>query len=144
MPTVLPPLAVVPWPKLCRAIWLRILVAGLNVRMKWLPATNRQAVAAACQWIAYCEELHRLPGLPEPAHVVSCGQCSCARCRTAQPSPPQQEISDKYGRSQSQEVKRAERKPARDPKTAPTPIAYRPGDAARVLGISAPSRAARQ
>lgn len=70
MPTVLPPPAVVPWPKLRRVIWLRILVAGLNARMKWLPATNRQAVAAACQWIAYCEEMHRLLGLPEPAHVA--------------------------------------------------------------------------
>lgn len=70
MPTALPPPAVVPWPKLRRAIWLRILVAGLNVRMKWLPATNRQAVAAACRWIAYCEEMHRLLGLPEPAHVA--------------------------------------------------------------------------
>jgi hypothetical protein len=38
--------------------------------MKWLPATNRQAVAAACRWIAYCEEMHRLLGLPEPAHVA--------------------------------------------------------------------------
>ncbi|KAB7782884.1 hypothetical protein [Methylorubrum populi] len=70
MPTALPPPAVVPWSKLRRAIWLRILVAGLNVRMKWLPATNRQAVAAACRWIAYCEEMHRLLGLPEPAHVA--------------------------------------------------------------------------
>lgn len=70
MPTTLPPPAIVPWPKLRRAIWLRILVAGLNVRMKWLPATNRQAVAAACRWIAYCEEIHRLLGLPEPAHVA--------------------------------------------------------------------------
>lgn len=70
MPTALPPPAVVPWPKLRRAIWLRILVAGLNVRMKWLPATNRQAVAAACRWIAYCEEMHRILGLPEPAHVA--------------------------------------------------------------------------
>ncbi|KQQ21677.1 hypothetical protein ASF56_18400 [Methylobacterium sp. Leaf122] len=31
---------------------------------------------------------------------------------------------------------RAERKAAREPKPAPTPIAYRPGDAARVLGVS--------
>ncbi|AWI86964.1 hypothetical protein C0214_00430 [Methylobacterium sp. DM1] len=70
MPTVLPPPRALPWPKLRRVLWLRILVAGLNVRMKWLPATNRQAVAAACQWISYSDEMHRLLGLPEPAHVA--------------------------------------------------------------------------
>ncbi|KAB7786002.1 helix-turn-helix domain-containing protein [Methylorubrum populi] len=36
----------------------------------------------------------------------------------------------------NQEAKPAGRKPVREPKPAPTPIAYRPGDAARVLGVS--------
>lgn len=36
----------------------------------------------------------------------------------------------------SHETAQAERKTAREPRPAPTPIAYRPGDAARVLGVS--------
>ncbi|GEL44582.1 hypothetical protein MEX01_51730 [Methylorubrum extorquens] len=36
----------------------------------------------------------------------------------------------------SHETAQAERKTTRAPKPAPTPIAYRPGDAARVLGVS--------
>lgn len=36
----------------------------------------------------------------------------------------------------SHESAQAERKAAREPKPALTPIAYRPGDAARVLGVS--------
>ncbi|GEL44580.1 hypothetical protein MEX01_51710 [Methylorubrum extorquens] len=98
MPTVLPPPAAVPWTKLRRAIWLRILVAGLNMRMKWLPATNRQSVAAACQWITYCEELHRLLGLPEPAHVAELREVFSRPLPDGSTLSTPQEISNAHAR----------------------------------------------
>lgn len=69
MPTALPAARIVPWPKLARAMWLRVRIAGLNVRMTWLPATRRQSLKSAVRWLAYCEEMFRLLDMPEPEHI---------------------------------------------------------------------------
>lgn len=69
MPTTLPPVRVLPWPKVRRAVWLRLCVMGINARMKWLPATHAQRLVGARRWLAYSEEMFRLLDMPEPEHI---------------------------------------------------------------------------
>ena len=71
MPTTLPSPAIVPWPKLRRAMWLKVRACLLTARMTWLPATHEQACRNGCRWLAYSKEIHELIGLPEPEGVAA-------------------------------------------------------------------------
>lgn len=71
MPTALPPPAILPWPTLRRAMWLKARASLLTARMTWLPASHERACRNACRWLAYSKEMHELIGRPEPESVAA-------------------------------------------------------------------------
>ncbi len=70
MPTALPSPAILPWPKLRRAMLLKVRASLLTARMKWLPASHEQRCRAGCRWLDYSREMHELIGRPEPKSVA--------------------------------------------------------------------------
>jgi len=65
MPTTLPAPRILPWRSLARAMWLRIRLADLGARLKWLPASHERTCRTACRFLACSREFHEVMGLPE-------------------------------------------------------------------------------